>query len=40
MYITIALALNMMTLSGMNGKESFEKIVGVWKSGEVLEKFK
>lgn len=40
MYITIALALNMMRLSGMAGQEAFNKIVGVWKSGEVLEKFK
>lgn len=40
MYITIALAINMMRLSGVDGKEAFEKIVKVWKSGEVLEKFK
>lgn len=40
MYITVALAVNMMRLSGMDGKKAFERIVEIWKSGEVLEKFK
>ncbi len=39
-FITTALAINMLTLSGMAAVIAYTKVVEAWSSGRVLERFK